>query len=300
MERTMIFHYAPGKLTQNVNLMLTFQPPTNKQLSTTQNLVAWKVIPMHAQPGSGAMNTASVTYTGRLAFGSSQDDVGNVILGASTVEMKVGDYIELEWDNGSAVWGIPSKDASLGKIIKAKNDTPYKQNISVGTLQKTGGFDVYSPSFLWKVGSTLYAEGDFHPTLKSYVNLGYVQNEFITADIASDLLQQWNLTELEPITNWTFTEAANGSFSITPMNSLAMFKASSFAPAAPQEPDINVASTLNWDESVPRQVVSGVFADISSTLAAKGVTYHEEHYVRQGPPPQMHRQPEGSDLRGAL
>ncbi|KAJ7758705.1 hypothetical protein B0H16DRAFT_1535393, partial [Mycena metata] len=276
MERTLILHYSPGKLTQNVSLVLTFQPPTNKALSPTQNLVAWKVVPMHAVKDSTAMDVASITYTGRLAFGVSREDVGNIILGASTVEMKVGEFIELEWQEEVPVWGIPSKAA--GQLIKAKNDTPFKQNISMGTLQRVGSLDVYSPSFLWKVGSTQTAEADFHPVLKAYTNLGLVQNEFTAADISSDPIYQWNIPELGRVTNWSFAEATNGSYTITPIDSLVTFKASSFVRLAPHEPDISVASNLNWEESVPRHVVSDVFADVSSSLAAKGVTYYAEHY----------------------
>ncbi|KAJ7440947.1 hypothetical protein FB451DRAFT_1414869 [Mycena latifolia] len=272
----MIFNYSPGQLTQNVNLMLTFTAPTEDKLSTVQNLVAWKVITMRSVPGSKAMNNAPVTYTGRLAFG----DIGNVIYGASTVEMKLGESIDLNWQDDAAVWGLPSNSVDIGTLIKAKNTTSYKQNISVGTLQKLGSVDVYSPSFMWKVGSTLTATADFHPMLKSYVNLGYAQNEFITADISSGLVQEWNLAGVPAVSNWLFSELPQGGYSITPMASLTMVK--EIETKAYEDLNLSFACRLNWHEPVPRQVVHAVFAHISSTLAAKGLNYHEEHNDKDG------------------
>ncbi|KAJ7924592.1 hypothetical protein B0H13DRAFT_2315306 [Mycena leptocephala] len=300
----MIFNYSPGQLTQNVNLMLTFTAPTKDKLSTLQNLVAWKVITMRSVPGSKATNKAPVSYTGRLAFGSSQNAI---ILQCLTATFKLtadalghwkrhlrrldcrdegkcplvnlGESIDLNWQDDAAVWGLPSNSVDIGTLIKAKNTTPYRQNISVGTLQTIGTVDVYSPSFMWKVGSKLSATADFHPMLKSYVNLGYVQNEFITADISSDLLQEWNLTGLPAVSNWLFSELPqvlpSGGYSITPMATLTMAKEIESKPY--EDLNLSFACRLNWHETVPRQVVQAVFAHISSTLAAKGLNYHEEH-----------------------
>ncbi|KAJ7318509.1 hypothetical protein DFH08DRAFT_971258 [Mycena albidolilacea] len=247
----MIFNYSPGQLTQNVNLMLTFEAPTKKTLSTEQNLVAWKVITMRSVPNSKAKNKATVAYTGRLAFGASQD----AIYGSSTVEMKLGESVDLNWQDEDAVWGIPASSGSTGTLIKAKNKTGYKQDISV-------------------------VEADFHPILKAYVNTGYVQNEFITADISTDMITDWNLAALPLVFNWKFEELAQGGYKITSASSLSMMK--EIAPQAYEDLDLSFACTLNWQASVSREVVAAVFAYISSTLAAKGLSYHEEHNDKEG------------------
>ncbi|KAJ7849285.1 hypothetical protein B0H13DRAFT_2361305 [Mycena leptocephala] len=167
---------------------------------------------------------------------------GNIISGVSAVEMKLGESVDLIWQDGAADWGLPSNSVNIGTLIKAKNTTPNKQYISVGTLQTTGKVNVCSPSFMGKVGSTLSSTADFHPMLKSYVNLRYVQNEFIAADISSNLLQEWNLAGLPVMSNWLFGELPQGGYSITSMDSLAMVK------------EIE-----------------------TKALTAKGLNYHEEH-----------------------
>ncbi|KAF8187910.1 hypothetical protein K438DRAFT_1764618 [Mycena galopus ATCC 62051] len=214
MNRNMIINYCPGELTADVTLMLTFTPPSANKLSTEQNVVAWKVIKLKSVPGSKANNTAIVSYSGRLAFGLTQDDIGNVIYGASTVEMSLGDTVDVNWSDDSSMWGLPAKGNDTGTLIKAKNTTQYRQNVSVGTLQNLGGVEVYTPSFLWKVGSTLAVEADFHPMLQAYVNLGYVQNEFITADITGNMITEWNLAALPAVSNWKFTQLPQGNYAI--------------------------------------------------------------------------------------
>ncbi|KAJ7830307.1 hypothetical protein B0H14DRAFT_3464910 [Mycena olivaceomarginata] len=215
MNRNMIINYCPGELTADVTLMLTFTPPCPNKLSTEQNMVAWKVIKLKSVPGSKANNAAVVSYSGRLAFGLTQDDIGNVIYGASTVEMQLGDSIDVNWGDDVGMWGLPVKGGDIGTLIKAKNTTDYRQNISVGTLQNVGGMDVYTPSFMWKVGSKLGVEADFHPMLKAYVNLGYQQNEFITADITGDMLTEWNLAALPAVSNWKFTQLPQGGYNLS-------------------------------------------------------------------------------------
>jgi hypothetical protein len=42
---------------------------------------------------------------------------------------------------------------------------------------------------------------------------------------------------------------------------------------------LNFTCTLHWQDRISHQVVVTVFANISSALAAKGITYHEEHNV---------------------
>ncbi|KAJ7929636.1 hypothetical protein B0H13DRAFT_1963549 [Mycena leptocephala] len=217
MNRNMIFQYFPGELKKNVNLMLAFTPPAEIKLSAEQKVVAWKVIAMRSVPGSKAMNTAVVSYSGRLAFGVSQDDSGNMIYGASTVEMKPGNSVDLNWSDGIAVWGSSTKSDDSGALIKAKNTTPYRQSVSVGTLHHRGGVDVYSPIFLWEASSKLTVEADFRPMLKAYVNTMSIQNEFAMADITGDMLNEWNVVELPAVSNWKFTQLPQGGYEIALM-----------------------------------------------------------------------------------
>ncbi|KAF8187909.1 hypothetical protein K438DRAFT_1972602 [Mycena galopus ATCC 62051] len=213
MNRNIIFHYLPGELKKNVNLLLAFTPPTEIKLSDEQQVVAWKVIAMRSVPGSKAMNTAVVAYSGRLAFGVSQDENGNILYGASTL----GSSVDLTWSDGTAVWGSSTKSGDRGTLIKAKNTTPYPQSISLGTLQYWGGVDVYSPTFVWKAGSKLTVEVDFRPMLKAYVNTMSIQNEFITADITGDMITDWNLAELPTVSHWKFAQLPEGRYEITLM-----------------------------------------------------------------------------------
>jgi hypothetical protein len=55
-----------------------------------------------------------------------------------------------------------------------------------------------------------------------------------------------------------------------------MFK--EIAPKKYDDIKLNFACTLHWQDRISHQVVA-VFANISSALAAKGITYHEEHNV---------------------
>ncbi|KAJ7642058.1 hypothetical protein FB45DRAFT_1054397 [Roridomyces roridus] len=168
----------------------------------------------------------------------------------------------------NATWGIPVNNQGNGNLIKARNATGYRQNVSVGTLQSgTSGMSVYSPSFMWKVGDKLTAEANFHPELKAYVNTGYQQNEFITADIASDMITSWNLAALNRTSNWLFTELPQGGYQITAIAGVAMVQEISV-----QEfnLDLHFEANLYWQETVPRHNISAVFAYISTTLAEKG------------------------------
>ncbi|KAJ7196649.1 hypothetical protein GGX14DRAFT_672243 [Mycena pura] len=257
MNRTLLFKYKPGSLTKDATLMLTFEKPTEKQLSTDQNLVAWKVIPLRYVKGSTATNTIPVTYSARLAFGSSQGMEGNIVYGETVAEMKEGQTVDLNLRDGITEWGAPTDITPATKLIKAKNNTAYYQQISVGTIETKGGSEIYNPTFLWKVGTKLTAEASFNPILRAYVNLGYMQSEFITADIASDQITSWDLTAQQPTSTWDFKETTQGGYTITKAGMLAI--------------------TINWEDKVSQEVVNAVFANISSAITAKGMVFHAEH-----------------------
>ncbi|KAJ7690178.1 hypothetical protein B0H14DRAFT_3532415 [Mycena olivaceomarginata] len=269
----MVINYNQGQLTQSVNLLLTFEKPIQDELSARQNLAAWKVVKLTCVPGADTTGKAIVSYSGRLAFGVSQDDNGNVIIPSAITEMKLGESVDLDWKDGTPVWGTRTS-GDTGNLITATNMTPNRQDISVGTLQKVGTIDNYSPSFMWKVGKQMTAEADFHPMLRAYVNTGFLENEFITADIRSPLIKQWNLAALSPATNWLFRELPQGNYAITPLTSLSMVK--EILPKEVEDLNLSFACTLNWQANVPHQVVTAVFAYISSTLVAKGLRYSEE------------------------
>ncbi|KAJ7196633.1 hypothetical protein GGX14DRAFT_672193 [Mycena pura] len=275
MNRTLLFKYKPGSLTKDATLMLTFEKPTSAQLSTDQNLVAWKVIPLRYVRGSTATNTIPITYSARLAFGSSQGMEGNIVYGNTVAEMKEGQTVDLNLRDGITEWGAPTDITPASTLIKGKNNTAFYQEISVGTIETKGGSDIYNPTFLWKVGTRLTAEASFHPTLRAYVNLGYMQSEFITANIASDQIQSWELTGLQPTSTWDFKETTQGGYTITKAGMLAMYTAA--APREYTQPKISFASTINWQEQISQADVNAVFANISSAVAAKGMECDQAH-----------------------
>ncbi|KAF7350265.1 hypothetical protein MVEN_01330400 [Mycena venus] len=213
MNRTMNLYYCPGRLTKSINLVLTFTPPS-------KSAVAWQVIHMPSVPGSLATTRVSVSYTGRLAVGCSQDTTGGVVSGILTVPINPGETVDLNWQDGAAAWSIPTKSGDIGTLIKARNKTPNAHDISVGTLQTVSGVDMYSPCLQFKrVGSQMAVELDFHPILQAYVNTESVQNELIRAEVVSDLLTEWNLTMIPPVSNWLFSEKPEGGYQITQLSS---------------------------------------------------------------------------------
>ncbi|KAJ6474989.1 hypothetical protein C8R45DRAFT_1103109 [Mycena sanguinolenta] len=212
MECTLVFNYTPAKLTKDVNLMLTFNEPTDKALSNDQNLVAWKVLSLRQGTNPDVTSQVSVTYSPSLAFGLSRlQNGGNIVYGSETVKVKLGDTVKLEMRDKIAQWGNTTKDATT-KLIQAMNDTGMRQNITVGTIEENGA---YSPTFLWKVGSGQTAEAEFHPNLNAYMNLDYKQSQFITGDLkTTKAVAHWNLSALSAITEFRVTEDGQGGYQI--------------------------------------------------------------------------------------
>ncbi|KAJ7924594.1 hypothetical protein B0H13DRAFT_1863824 [Mycena leptocephala] len=178
--------------------------------------------------------------------------------------VNLGESIDLNWQDDAAVWGLPSNSVNIGTLIKAKNTTPYRQNISVGTLQTVGTVDVYSPSFMWKVGYGYFRlpfhglNAIFDRQLKIERHGGLPPDAQVVCEP-----REWNLTGLP------------GRILHHPMATLTMAKEIESKPY--EDLNLSFACRLNWHETIPRQVVQAVFAHISSTLAAKGLNYHEEH-----------------------
>ncbi|KAJ6528573.1 hypothetical protein B0H19DRAFT_1274788 [Mycena capillaripes] len=213
------------------------------------------------------------------------------------------DNIDFNWHDGAAVLGISKNSPDNGTLIKARNMTGYWQNISVGTLQAVGSISVYSSSFMWKLGfgylisaSHMFnsildrqLEPDHRSGLSPDAQVG--QNEIITADIASDELKDWNMTgrpgkgfipHRRPMRRISLSNRLSASFlrpgghSIFAMAALTMVK--EIAPKGYEDLNLHFAPTVCWQDSVSRHVVIAAFFHISSTLATKGLSYHEEHH----------------------
>ncbi|KDQ49557.1 hypothetical protein JAAARDRAFT_42799 [Jaapia argillacea MUCL 33604] len=212
--KTMTFNWTG--LSQDAFIMLCFTPPSNAQLSTEQNLVAWELIP--ARPG-GDGGSAVVTYSGHVGFGSSELAAGNIVAGSIKIEMKGGQKVNLITDaNNYTEWDTPVSDPSLGQLFKAYNKTATSRAMSVGTLNiKSDGRKDYAPTFLWTtVGPNLFVEAKFQPVLKAYVNLGYKKNEFITADISGDSIWSQDLSGLPDQSSFDFIETPEHGYTIQP------------------------------------------------------------------------------------
>ncbi|KAJ6474988.1 hypothetical protein C8R45DRAFT_1103108 [Mycena sanguinolenta] len=212
MDCTLVFHYTPAKLTKDVNLMLTFNEPTNRALTNKENLVAWKVLCLRRGSNPDVTAKATVTYSPGLAFGLSRMNPGNIVHGSKTVEVRRGDTVTLEMRDKVAQWGSTTTNDATTKLIHAINETGMRQNITVGTFEKEG---VYSPAFLWKVGAGQTAEAEFHPNLNAYMNLPYQESQFIPVDLkTTKALAHWDLTELPAMSEFDVTEDGQGGYSI--------------------------------------------------------------------------------------
>ncbi|KAF9256997.1 hypothetical protein L218DRAFT_1006665 [Marasmius fiardii PR-910] len=210
MDRTLKFKYNPGSLKKDVDLVMTFEPPTDETMTHEQSRVAWKVA--HLYKGNGNTGTFDVNYSARLGFSVAEVDSGNIIDPQLPVEVKLGEMTTLT-DNPRD-WSKPSKIS--GTLIKATNKTEMFQDIVVGTVTSDRhGFIDVAPTFLFKVGAGNTVEANFHPKLMMYANAGYQENALMEADETSPLLWEQNLAELPKTSTWIFTEEAQGKYKIT-------------------------------------------------------------------------------------
>ncbi|KAJ8093511.1 hypothetical protein PM082_020369 [Marasmius tenuissimus] len=275
MNCTLVFNYLPGKLTRDVNVVLTFDAPTKSELSTDQNYVAWRVANLKSTPGSTANNQFSVEYANRLGFSVAQLTNGNTVMPSSMIEMTLGQSTDLTLDGSNPTWSNPS--GGPGAVIRATNMTKYFQNIAVGTVKDgQGGFSTLEPSFLWKVGENLTAEAKFQPKLKMYVNLGYKESDFITADLAS-MTPVWtgDLAQLAPLTSFAFAETPQGGYAVTQLIKLSKTVSNLAESASPPSININFRCRLNWQATVGLAVVGATFTSIAKTCAENKYTYTE-------------------------
>ncbi|KAJ7711947.1 hypothetical protein B0H14DRAFT_2645544 [Mycena olivaceomarginata] len=274
MNRTMVINYNQGQLTQR-QPPVDLRKPIQDELSARQNLAAWKVVKLTCVPGADTTGKAIVSYSGRLAFGVSQDDNGNVIIPSAITEMKLGESVDLDWKDGTPVWGTRTS-GDTGNLITATNMTPNRQDISVGTpAESRDNRQTTAPPSCGKSGMDISGR---------IVNTGVFRNDFITADIRSPLIKQWNLAALSRETDSSSPIAA-ANVTYHPWISCDQRGSSESFLREVEDLNLSFACTLNWQANVPHQVVTAVFAYISSTLVAKGLRYSEE----QNPSPEMHR-----------
>jgi hypothetical protein len=216
MTRDLTFRWRPNKLTQDVNLMLAFEPPKDTILSATQNMVAWKSLKLSACPNANNLSFFTVKYPAKYAFGASVLDGGNVGV-TNILPIELGETTNLKsTDQGcNPLFTEPTKAGGESKLFQATNTTESKQWISIGTINED---EVYSPTFCWKVGKTMTVQADLHPVLMGFVNLGYKQSQLITADITNKAMWKENLVKLPTNTTWEIRENPSGDYIIDRIN----------------------------------------------------------------------------------
>ncbi|KIK69239.1 hypothetical protein GYMLUDRAFT_237061 [Collybiopsis luxurians FD-317 M1] len=270
MNRTLIFHYKPGQLTQDVNVVVTFQPPTSSEPSSDQNRVAWKVTNLKAVPGSSTSGQFAIKYDERLGFGVARLLDGNTVFPDLMVDMKLGQTTQLSREGNNLIWSEPA--GSNGAIIRATNTTDYGQNIVVGTVQDIGGYSVLEPTFLWKVGTKVSVEARFYPLL----NMHGLENDFITANL-EHLSPIWakNLANIDSITHFSFFESPQGNYGVTSVAGvLQLYKTIELA-GGPPAIHIKVRFRLNWQATVGIAAVSAAFVAIAKICTDAQLNYFE-------------------------
>jgi hypothetical protein len=212
MTRNLIFRWRPSKLKQDLNLMLAFDPPKDTTLSESQNMVAWKLLKMNAYPNANNLSFATVNYQAKYAFGASTINGGNRVDVTNILPIGLGETTNLEitkW--GNPLFTQPTKSNGESKLFQAINATGSKQSMSIGTIDES---ENYNPTFNWQVGNTMTIQADLHPVLMGFVNLGYKESQFITADITSKAMWSQNLTDLPTNTTWEVQEQPTGEYTI--------------------------------------------------------------------------------------
>ncbi|KAF9255020.1 hypothetical protein L218DRAFT_1009030 [Marasmius fiardii PR-910] len=213
--RALIFHYKPGDLSHDVQVVLTFRKPTDSEPGPSQSRVAWRVVKLKAIPGSSSTAQFNIDFSGRLGFGIEQVTNGNLIIPQLMIEMKPGQSTILSLSGSNPVWSEPN--GNNGSLIQAINDTGALQDIAFGIVNNKQTFSTLSPTFLWKIGPDRTAEAKFSPELMMYANLDLQESGVIPGDVEQHLLWEMNLAALESVTHWAFTETPKGHYEVTPM-----------------------------------------------------------------------------------
>jgi hypothetical protein len=274
MEKTLNISYAG--LPQNTNLMLCMDKPDSTKIGQDNNLVAWKVIIARANQNG----TARVTYSSRYAVGENESDVDNRVEGSIIRELAQGQSADLvEDEDGYPIWG-PAKNNGDG-LIRGRNMTNYRRNMSVGTVTGSGATLAYQPTFAWaNVGKGLTVEVQLTPKMYCFVNYGYQETDIIRGDITSEAIQTIMLSDLKPSTNWVFAQGAQGDFTLTQavnpledsiastipsdLTSLAMHQASPHV-------KINYSLQLCWNSSIQDSDAEETIQSIVAACNTKGL-----------------------------
>ncbi|KAF9256999.1 hypothetical protein L218DRAFT_1006667 [Marasmius fiardii PR-910] len=214
MDRLLIFYYNPSELRKDVDLLFTFQPPTEETMTHEQSRVAWKVA--HLSKGHNTTGTFEIRYSARLGFSVAQHPGEITIL----------------TDDPSYGWSEPSENG--GNLLQAVNQTHSVQDIAFGTVtNERHGFIHLKPTFLFKVHAGNTVKANFHPKLIMYANTGYqgelqsfhrmpgkiqileIENALISADRKFPTIWEANLSELPKTSMWIFAEKSKGHYTVT-------------------------------------------------------------------------------------
>ncbi|KAF9255582.1 hypothetical protein L218DRAFT_950672 [Marasmius fiardii PR-910] len=96
-----------------------------------------------------------------------------------------------------------------GQLFKVRNGTQMDQKIAFGTVTCDNNGCTLTPTFLFKVGENSVATVNFHPKLLLYANSQYQRN------VETGLIWSVDLTDLEEVSDWIFTEGSYAYFQAT-------------------------------------------------------------------------------------
>jgi hypothetical protein len=192
-------------------LVLTFNSDTIPGIYKDVFPTAFKVTSFGEKGGYGFQ----ATYKAQLGFTRAQLTGDNKVEPASTyIPINVGEKTKLTKDGSTYSFSTPT-DIKPSKQIVAQNDTRGRENIGVGFFV---GSPENAPStilFFKDVGSTSSAQVQFTPILRGYITTDYQETEILRGQVASPVLFNRDLTQLEEETTWKITyNAGSGVFQI--------------------------------------------------------------------------------------
>ncbi|KAG8935625.1 hypothetical protein FRC03_010405 [Tulasnella sp. 419] len=197
-------------LKSDITLMLCFEAPDSSRLFVDTFPVVWKVIYFRA----GAHCRASVSYSGRLAFGQAQVNHENKVEAEVWEEVQSGETTVLLPGSAGNVF-TPAISTGKGHLISMKNQTRDRVNVTIGFVDGDDLLQRYEPMLYWgNVGSNAAISTQFTPKLRAYVTQDYKATEILRGECETDSIWLQDVDELGPVSSFKIVETRGGSYEI--------------------------------------------------------------------------------------
>ncbi|KAG8965316.1 hypothetical protein FRC03_000700 [Tulasnella sp. 419] len=203
--RTLNF-YSYG-LTEDVTIMLMFDPPNPERLFIDQWPIAWKVITLR----KGSHCKASVSYCARIAFSTAQVNKDNIVDCETWQEVSLGQTTTLAVGKNFT----PSMAGGNGRLMGLKNRTGDRATVGIGFVKGDLIHQRYEPTLLWTGGiNNSNVNVQFTPKLSAYVTKAYQSSELLRGEVETDSIWTQDLAVLEEVSGWNIIEDGTGNFMI--------------------------------------------------------------------------------------